>query len=272
MKNSKGEDGRRVFISEHAWRSGGAAPAKLQRAGAEFQGEAARCPAVSSSSPATTPPSPWPSTSPAAGCLRAADEPVRPAPGHDPSHFVNAHGLSRRGWMSAHDIAICRAPSSATFPTTALYSIQDYTYGGIKAVQPRQLAVEGRERGLVSRPAIPPAPATAWPPPPARRPAPDLGGDGRAGNPQGGSSAAGYSLALLNYGFRFFETHRLYEGQGHRPADLVEGRGQHHFARGQDDIVVTIPRGRYGDLKAAMDVPGRLVAPYARASSWARCA
>ena len=74
-----------------------------------------------------------------------------------------------------------------------------------------------------------------------------------------------YNLALLNYGFRFFETHRLYEGgKAIAQPTLWKGEANTISLGVKDDIVVTIPRGRYGDLKAAMDVPGRLVAPYAK--------
>ena len=56
-----------------------------------------------------------------------------------------------------------------------------------------------------------------------------------------------YNLALLNYGFRFFETHRLYRG-GKAIAQPTLWKGEIPISLGvKDDIVVTIPRGRYGD-------------------------
>lgn len=70
------------------------------------------------------------------------------------------------------------------------------------------------------------------------------------------------SLALLNWGFRFHETHRLYE-----PAKAI---ASHRVWKGevnqvsvgvQAPLLVSTPRGRYADLKPQMDVPKTLVAP-----------
>ena len=70
------------------------------------------------------------------------------------------------------------------------------------------------------------------------------------------------SQALLNYGFRFFETHKLY-GAGQKLAEVRVWFG----ARDKvgvgpaEDIFVTVPRGRYGDLKAGMDLQPSVEAP-----------
>ncbi len=70
------------------------------------------------------------------------------------------------------------------------------------------------------------------------------------------------SLALLNWGFRFHETHRLYQ------ADTAIAT--HKVWKGKTDevklgvavpLLVSTPRGRYGDLKPQMDVPKVLEAP-----------
>ncbi len=70
------------------------------------------------------------------------------------------------------------------------------------------------------------------------------------------------SLALLNWGFRFHETHRLYQ------ADAVIA--SHKVWKGTTDVVklgldqpllVSTARGRYAELKPLMDVPKTLVAP-----------
>lgn len=67
---------------------------------------------------------------------------------------------------------------------------------------------------------------------------------------------------LLNYGFRFFETHKLYKGK----VPLTEAR----IWKGDDkqlplglaeDLFVTIPRRHYNDLKAAIVVDKKLNAP-----------
>ena len=73
------------------------------------------------------------------------------------------------------------------------------------------------------------------------------------------------SQALLNYGFRFFETHRLYS------ADEVLNRARIWYGDQQEigmgvgrDIYITIPRGRYRDLDASMEVDAELTAPVKR--------
>jgi D-alanyl-D-alanine carboxypeptidase (penicillin-binding protein 5/6) len=70
------------------------------------------------------------------------------------------------------------------------------------------------------------------------------------------------SLSLLNYGFRFFETHRLY-GSGDTLNKVRVWKGeQDELAVGpQHDLYVTIPQGQYQQLKAEMTVDTGLTAP-----------
>ncbi len=68
---------------------------------------------------------------------------------------------------------------------------------------------------------------------------------------------------LLNYGFRFFETHKLYDANKPlRTPDLWKGQHTTMPIGVADEVVITVPRGRYNDLKPAMEIPGRLIAPY----------
>ncbi len=70
------------------------------------------------------------------------------------------------------------------------------------------------------------------------------------------------SQALLNYGFNFFETHKLY-GAGEQISSQRVWKGtQEAAALGlKEDVFITIPRGRYSELEAAMDVRATLLAP-----------
>ncbi|MAT65777.1 MAG: serine-type D-Ala-D-Ala carboxypeptidase [Gammaproteobacteria bacterium] len=72
------------------------------------------------------------------------------------------------------------------------------------------------------------------------------------------------SQALLNYGFRFFETHKLYDAG----AKLVDAR----VWKGASEVLplgvetplyLTIPRGRYDDLQANVQRDPRILAPVA---------
>ena len=69
--------------------------------------------------------------------------------------------------------------------------------------------------------------------------------------------------ALLEYGFRFYETHNLYAGGKPLAAPrLWKGAAKTLPLGLAQDAVVTIPRGKYSELKATLDMPARLVAPF----------
>ena len=67
---------------------------------------------------------------------------------------------------------------------------------------------------------------------------------------------------LLNYGFRFFETHRLYEGQKPvKEARIYKGEADKLQLGLADDFYVTIPANTYKDLKATVNADNLIVAP-----------
>lgn len=70
------------------------------------------------------------------------------------------------------------------------------------------------------------------------------------------------SLALLNYGFRFFQTHRLY-GAGEELSRVRVWKGSREkVSLGlEQDLYVTIPRRQYKNLEASMRVDSKLMAP-----------
>lgn len=76
------------------------------------------------------------------------------------------------------------------------------------------------------------------------------------------SSRASESQTLLNYGFRFFETVQLYEA-GQELAKVRVWKGlTEEVALGIDqELFVTIPRGRYDDLEAKVEMEPQLSAP-----------
>lgn len=70
------------------------------------------------------------------------------------------------------------------------------------------------------------------------------------------------SQSLLNYGFRFYETHRLYAANEVLKTTRLWYGEQDQVAIGVDrDIFITIPRGRYKDLDASMDIENQVSAP-----------
>jgi len=68
--------------------------------------------------------------------------------------------------------------------------------------------------------------------------------------------------SLLSYGFRFFETHRLYaSGAEITTARVWKGEPQIASLGLRNDLFVTIPRGQYDALTAMMDLSADLIAP-----------
>jgi len=67
---------------------------------------------------------------------------------------------------------------------------------------------------------------------------------------------------LLNYGFRFFESHRLYEGKKPlKDAKLWKGASDTVPLGLAEDLYATIPRRHYDDLKATIVVDKKITAP-----------
>lgn len=177
------------------------------------------------------------------------------------SHFVNAHGLTAEGHQStARDLALLGRAFVRDYPETYAYNkIKEFKVGTI--TQPnrnlllwRDGSVDGIKTGHTA--------AAGY----------CLMSSAQRGDQRliavvlGGASEkqrADDSLALLNWGFRFFETHRLYE-----PGKMV---AEHKVWKGAADnvqlgvaqpMLVSLPRGRYNDLKPTIDVPSTLVAPF----------
>jgi len=73
------------------------------------------------------------------------------------------------------------------------------------------------------------------------------------------------SQAMLNYGFRFFETHRLYQAKEILKSARIWYGDQEQVSMGVGrDIYITIPRGRYSDLDASMEIDSEISAPVAQ--------
>ncbi len=181
------------------------------------------------------------------------------------SHFVNSHGLTAEGHvMSAHDIAVLSRALIRDFPEHyALYSTKEYTYGGItqhnrNGLLWRDASVDGIKTGHTSAAGYCLAVS-------AKR------GDQRLisvvlgiqGNrSEGFRQREEANQALLNWGFRAFETHRLYDaGQTVAEPELWRGDNDSAPLAVGEDVYVTIPRGRYDALQAEMVLPELLIAP-----------
>jgi D-alanyl-D-alanine carboxypeptidase (penicillin-binding protein 5/6) len=176
------------------------------------------------------------------------------------SHFVNAHGLSAEGhYSTARDLALLGRAFIRDYPEAYAYnSIRELTVNGI--TQPnrnlllwRDNTVDGIKTGHHSKAGYCLLSS-------AKR------GDQRLVAVVMGAASerqrADDSLALLNWGFRFHETHRLYEpGKPVAQLKVWKGKADQVQLGVAEPLLVSVPRGRYGDLKPAMEVPRSLVAP-----------
>lgn len=73
-----------------------------------------------------------------------------------------------------------------------------------------------------------------------------------------------HSQTLLNYGFRFFETHKLYtDSEVLKSARVWYGDKEQVPLGVQKNLFVTIARGRYKDLDASMEIDSDISAPLA---------
>ena len=179
------------------------------------------------------------------------------------SHFMNATGLPHpEHYTTAHDIALLARAMISEFPEHyKWHSVKEYTFNGIRQHNRNSLlwrdpTVDGIKTGHTESAGF------------------CLLASAKRGEMRLISAVMGTpsekqrsddTQALLNYGFRFFETHHLYKpGDELAKADLWKGE-QNVAAVGVDrDVFITIPRGQYEKLKFSLEMPGLLVAPYAK--------
>ena len=176
------------------------------------------------------------------------------------SHFMNPHGLSQENhYSTAHDLALLGRALIHDFPTAYSYNkIKELKVGPI--TQPnrnlllwRDSSVDGIKTGHHSK-------AGYCLMASAQR------GDQRLISVVMGSSSeaqrATDSQALLNWGFRFFETHKLYDaGKAIAKQKVWKGQSAEVQLGVAEPLLVTVQRGKYPQLKPSMDVPKTLVAP-----------
>jgi D-alanyl-D-alanine carboxypeptidase (penicillin-binding protein 5/6) len=178
------------------------------------------------------------------------------------SNFVNATGLpDAHHYTTPRDIAKAAAAVIREFPDYyAWYALPEFTYNKITQSNRNRLlkldpSVDGVKTGhtdaagycLVSS---------------AER-------DGRrliavVMGTSGDSQRVADSQALLNYGFNFFETHRPFPGGEPVEALRIWGGDDTRLPVGPArDLYLTIPRGRYAELSAALEPAAEITAPVA---------
>jgi serine-type D-Ala-D-Ala carboxypeptidase (penicillin-binding protein 5/6) len=171
------------------------------------------------------------------------------------SYFMNSSGLDSEdnyNIMSARDLAILARATIINHPAHyALYSQREFTYNGISQANRNTLLFRDRNVDGMK---------TGW------------------------TTAAGFCLVgsaerdgvrlisvvmgtaseearvvetqkLFTYGFRYFETHKLYDAGEVLKSERIWSGKQNTIDLGvQDEVHITIPRGRSGDLNARMNI------------------
>ncbi|WP_202845337.1 D-alanyl-D-alanine carboxypeptidase family protein [Luteimonas saliphila] len=179
------------------------------------------------------------------------------------SSFVNSHGLSEpEHYSTPRDLALLGRAMVRDFPEEYAYNkLKEYTVGPItqrnrNLLLWRDPSVDGIKTGHHSGAGYCLLAS-------ARR------GDQRLISVVMGSTGeaqrATDSLALLNWGFRFHETHRLYDAGKAISTQKVWKGAENELQLGvAAPLLVSLPRGKYDQLKPSMDVPQALVAPIAK--------
>ena len=179
------------------------------------------------------------------------------------TNFQNASGYPiANHYSTARDIAILSRALIHDFPEDyAISAIKDFEWNGIKQHNRNLLlwrdnTVDGIKTGHTAAAGFCLAASAKQ-------------GDSRmiaivmgASNEKARADAA---LALMNYGFRFYETHKLYDGN--KPLatpKLWKGQANQLPLGVADNVLVTVKRGDYDKLKATMDIPATLIAPFTK--------
>ncbi len=176
------------------------------------------------------------------------------------THYTNSTGLpDPEHYTSARDIAMLSSALIRDFPEGyRWYSEKQYAYNGISQYNRNKLlwrdpSVDGVKTGHTESAGYGLVAS-------AKRDGMRLisvvvGTDGE-------ETRARASQTLLNYGFRFFETHRLYAaGDALARARIWKGANDELPLGLASDLFVTIPRGNYRLLKATMDLKPDILAP-----------
>jgi D-alanyl-D-alanine carboxypeptidase (penicillin-binding protein 5/6) len=178
------------------------------------------------------------------------------------SHFMNSTGLpDEQHYMTARDIARLSALTIEQYPEYyKWYSQKEFTYNDIIQYNRNKLlwqddSVDGIKTGHTESAGY--CLATSALKDGMRLITVVLGTSSE-------NARIEASQALLNYGFRFFETHKLYDADIKLTTSRIWKGSTDTAILGLDKaLYVTIPRGQYKSLDASMSINNRILAPVA---------
>ena len=178
------------------------------------------------------------------------------------SHFMNATGLPHENhFTTARDVATLSVALIKNFPDYyPWYSEKEYSFNNIRQHNRNNLlwrdpAVDGLKTGHTEAAGYCLAAS-------AKRDGMRLISVVLGSGSE--TSRVNESQTLLNYGFRFFETIQLYKaGQELAQGKVWKGEEDQIRLGIRDELFITIPRGRYDDLDAQVEMRPELIAPIA---------
>jgi serine-type D-Ala-D-Ala carboxypeptidase (penicillin-binding protein 5/6) len=179
------------------------------------------------------------------------------------THFVNSTGLpDPQHYMTARDIALLAAAIIREFPEYyKWYSQKKFTYNDITQYNRNKLlwrddSVDGMKTGHTDSAGY--CLVTSAKKDDMRLISVVLGTDSE-------KARADASQSLLNYGFRFYETHKLYDaGQQLATARVWKGETDTVSLGLDSPLYATVPRGQYKALAASMTINNRIMAPVSK--------
>jgi len=183
------------------------------------------------------------------------------------THFVNATGLPHPDhYTTARDLSILAGAMIHRFPETyKIYSEKWFTFNGIKQPNRNRLLwrepyVDGIKTGHSSTAGF------------------CLAASGQKDSMRLISILVGsktesdrteQTLQLLRYGFRFFETHHLFQANTTLNEPRLWMGDQKKVALGiHHDVYITIPQGQYKSLDAKMNINKRITAPIKKGENY----
>ena len=187
--------------------------------------------------------------------------------GMNNSHFMDSTGLPNKDhYSTAHDLAILTQAYIKNFPEDySLYSEKWFSYNNIKQPNRNRLLwryqyADGLKTGHTNEAGY------------------CLVGSAKKDGmrlisvvmgEQNDQARTEDSIRLLTYGFRFFETHKLYNAS----TPLVQARvwqgNKSEIPLGiTDDLFVTVPAGQYKRLQASLDLNNPIKAPVVKGQSY----
>lgn len=180
--------------------------------------------------------------------------------GLENTHFMNTSGLPHKDhYTTAYDLSVLAAALIRDYPEIySMHAQKEFTYNDIRQHNRNRLlwidnSVDGIKTGHTEEAGY--CLVTS-----ANRDGMRLISVVMGAESDKSRTAA--NQALLNYGFRFFETQKLYSA-----SDVVTRKkvwkGQHEQVELglEDDLFVTVPRGEFDNLEMVFELPEQIIAP-----------